>query len=216
MQDLVRAWSALLAPYRTAGDAEGTGRAVLARWGEPHRRYHDVKHLQGVLDAVDELVDSGTATNIDVDAIRLAAWYHDAVYAGRSDDEEQSALLAEADLTSLGVPAAVVNEVVRLVRLTVKHDPAPGDTNGAVLSDADLATLALPPERYQRNTVAIRSEYAHVPDADFRAGRARIIEALLAAPALYRTPLARQRWEQAARANLAAELAELVEPPGEG
>ena len=76
-----------------------------------------------------------------------------------------------------------------------------------MLSDADLAALAVPRERYEHNTAAIRAEYSHVPDDAFRRGRARVIGALLAAPALYRTPVARQRWEQAARANLTAELA---------
>lgn len=211
MQDLVQAWHTLLARYSTTGDPDGTGRAVLARWVQPHRRYHTVMHLRGVLGAVDEL----QAFAADADAVRLAAWYHDAVYACRSDDEEQSARLAESDLTALGVPAELVAEVARLVRMTVEHDPAPDDANGAVLSDADLATLALPAADYRRNGEAIRQEYAHVAESKFRAGRAPMIEALLAAPALYRTPAGRQRWEQAARANLTAELASLTEVPDE-
>jgi predicted metal-dependent HD superfamily phosphohydrolase len=85
-----------------------------------------------------------------------------------------------------------------------------------VLSDADLATLALPLEKYQDNTAAIRLEYAHVPEEAFRASRARVIDALLAAPALYRTQVGRDRWEQRARANLIDELASLAGPPGQG
>ena len=127
------------------GDTDATGRAVLARWAEPHRKYHTLTHLRGVLVAVDELAPSVLKTAADVDAVRLAAWYHDAVYDCRSDDEEQSARLAETDLASLGVSWELVAEVARLVRLTVEHDPAPDDGDGAVLSDADLATLALPP-----------------------------------------------------------------------
>ncbi|MCV7226120.1 HD domain-containing protein [Mycolicibacterium komossense] len=209
MQDLVEAWHNLLAPYSTTGDIDGTGRAVLARWAEPHRRYHTLEHLRGVLVAVDELAPAVLHTATDVAAVRLAAWYHDAVYAGRSDDEEQSARLAETDLAALGLPTELVAEVARLVRLTVEHDPAPDDRNGAVLSDADLAALALPRADYLANGKAIRTEYAHVRESEFRAGRSRIIEALLATPALYRTPEGRQRWERAARENLAAELAAL-------
>ena len=207
----MQAWRTLLAPYSTTGDAEGTGRAVLARWAEPHRRYHGITHLRGVLEAVDELASYAA----DPDAVRLAAWYHDAVYAGRSDDEEQSARLAELDLAELGLPAELVAEVARLIRMTIEHDPAPDDTNGAVLSDADLATLALPSADYQRNGEAIREEYAHVPEQQFRAGRAPMIRALLAMPALYRTLAGRQRWERAARENLTAELASLAEASGE-
>jgi predicted metal-dependent HD superfamily phosphohydrolase len=49
-----------------------------------------------------------------------------------------------------------------------------------------------------------------VPEAEFRVGRARIIEALLGAPFLFRTEPARQHWEAAARANLTDELATLA------
>ena len=179
---------------------------MLARWAEPHRRYHGLSHLRGVLDTVEELA----AYADDLDAVRLGAWYHDAVYAGQSDDEERSAQLAEADLTALDVPAALITEVASLVRMTIQHDPAPGDRNAEVLSDADLAVLALPPEQYRRNSGLIRQEYAHVPDVDFRAGRATMIHSLLDGPGLFRTPLGRELWEAAARANMTAELESLT------
>lgn len=180
---------------------------MLARWSEPHRRYHDTSHLRGILAAVEMLV----ALADDPDAVRLAAWYHDAVYAGQPDDEENSAQLAESELGALGLASALVAEVARLVRLTVTHDPDAGDRNGEVLSDADLAVLGLPPAEYGANTAKVRAEYGHVSDADFRAGRSRVIGSLLSAPALYRTAEGQARWEDAARVNLAAELQSLVD-----
>jgi predicted metal-dependent HD superfamily phosphohydrolase len=211
--DLLEAWQALIRAH-TSVDARDTGRALLASWAEPDRRYHTADHLRDVLSRVDELAAHAS----DPDAVRLAAWYHDAVYRGAPDDEENSARRAEAELTALGVAPALVAEVARLVRLTAAHDPPAGDRNGETLSDADLAILAVEPERYRRNTAAVRAEYAHVPEDTFRSGRARIIRALLAAPALYRTPVGRHQWEQRARANLAAELRDLApggmhEPP---
>ncbi|CAJ1578654.1 metal-dependent phosphohydrolase [[Mycobacterium] wendilense] len=205
MEELIRAWRALIAPHTSAPQAEEVGRALLASWSEPHRRYHDLVHLRGVLTAIDELAALAT----DPDAVRLAAWYHDAVYDGSPDDEERSARRAETELTALGVAADLVAEVARLVRMTVEHDPAPGDRNAEVLSDADLAALAVGAEDYRRNSAAIRSEYAHVSDEAFRAGRARVIEAMLVGPRLFRTEIARRRWEPQARANLQAELAQL-------
>lgn len=184
---------------------DDVGAALLGRWGEPHRSYHDLSHLRGILAGVDAL--EGFAD--DPDAVRLAAWYHDAVYAGQSDDEENSALLAESDLTDLGVDPAFVAEVGRLVRVTITHDPAAGDHNGQVLSDADLAVLAVPPADYQHNTARVRAEYGHVSDADFGLWRGRMIEAMLAGPSLYRTDEGRRLWEDAARTNLKAELAAL-------
>ncbi len=206
MQDLVQAWRALLQRHCDSPRAEAVGRAMLARWSEPHRRYHDVAHLRDVLGRIDELADHAD----DADAVRLAAWYHDVIYDARPDDEERSARQAEAELGGLGLPASLVAEVARLIRMTVEHDPAPGDRDAEVLSDADLAALAVPPEEYRRNSAAIRAEYSHVPEEKFRAGRARVIRALLGGPGLFRTPAARRRWEAAARANMTAELKTLT------
>ena len=187
-------------------DVDAAGTALLERWREPHRRYHDVEHLAEVLAAVDDLAGDAAAA----DVVRLAAWFHDAVYDGRpGDDEEASAVLAESVLASIGVPADRVARVAALVRMTAAHVPAEGDADAAVLSDADLAILAAPAERYARYAAAVRAEYAHVPDDAFRAGRAAVLRGLVAAPRLYRTAAARGRWEAAARANVAAELATL-------
>lgn len=197
----------LLARHSTEPDATAVGRALIASWSEPHRRYHSVEHLRNILAHVEEL--AGYAE--DADAVRLAAWYHDAVYEGRPDDEELSAQRAEAELSHLKVAPGVINEVMRLVRLTVTHDPEPGDRNGEVLSDADLAALAVPRERYVRNTAAIRAEYTHVPDEIFRKGRLQVLAALLEGPGVFRTERARQEWEAVARENLRAEFETLTD-----
>jgi predicted metal-dependent HD superfamily phosphohydrolase len=179
------------------------GADLLRRYGEPHRRYHTTEHLAAVLDHVDELADEAG----DAEAVRLAAWFHDAVYdPSRGDNEERSAVLAERMLADTDLPAETVAEVARLVRLTTTHDPRDDDRNGAVLCDADLAILAAPPDRYAAYAASVREEYAAVPDDAFRAGRAEILRSLLELPALFRTAPARERWEAAARHNLQTEL----------
>lgn len=184
------------------------GDELVARWAEPHRRYHTLDHLVRVLDGVDEF--GGHAD--DVAAVRYAAWFHDAVYDGgeaSADNEELSAQLAEAELPALGVPEARVAEVARLVRLTKGHEVADGDRNGAVLCDADLAVLGGDRKAYGAYTEAIRQEYAQFPDEVFRPGRAAVLRGLLELPQLFRTPVAVKRYEAKARANLTAEIAAL-------
>ncbi|MGW1077251.1 HD domain-containing protein [Streptomyces sp. NPDC002537] len=176
---------------------------LLRRWSEPQRRYHTVDHLVAVLDRVDELA----AHAEDADAVRLAAWFHDAVYRpDRSENEERSAHLAERALPELGIGAARTAETARLVRLTVTHDPAPGDRNGEVLCDADLAVLAGAPQEYAAYAAAVREEYGFVPDTAFREGRSAVLRQLLGLPHLFRTQLAQERWEPTARRNLTTEL----------
>ncbi|MET7846646.1 HD domain-containing protein [Streptomyces avermitilis] len=182
------------------------GENLLRRWSEPQRRYHTVEHLVAVLDRIDLLEEYAD----DPDVVRLAAWFHDAVYfPDRSENEERSARLAERALPEAGVSGARTAEVARLVRLTVTHDPADDDRDGRVLCDADLAVLAAPAEAYAAYAAAVREEYAFVPDAAFRAGRAAVLRQLLDLPRLFRTPYGEREWEERARENLREELARL-------
>jgi predicted metal-dependent HD superfamily phosphohydrolase len=194
---------ALMDRWRALGLPAVYGEKLLDRWSEPQRRYHTTAHLAAVLDRVDEL-DAHAA---DPDAVRLAAWFHDAVYRpDRSENEERSAHLAETALTEAGVAPERVAEVARLVRLTVTHDPAEGDHDGEVLCDADLAVLAGSAAEYAAYAAAVREEYGFVPDDDFREGRTTILRQLLSLPHLFRTPHGRDVWEPRARQNLLTEL----------
>lgn len=181
---------------------------LIARYEEPHRKYHNLRHLTEVLGIVDELADDAE----DPDAVRLAAWFHDAVYAASAEtsNEEASARLAEQILPVVGVPAARVAEAARLVRLTENHAAEDGDRNAAVLFDADLAILAASPARYDEYAQAVRAEHHEIPEEIFRPARARILGALLATPTLYRIPSARARFESRARTNVAAEMVALT------
>ncbi len=173
------------------------------------RGYHDLQHLAEVLQRIDEL---GGGDNVEV---VLAAWYHDAVYDGDGDNEERSAQLALDDLaqSALSEVGADPAEVARLVRLTATHRPEPGDHNGEVLSDADLAILAAGPDRYDAYTRGVRQEYAEYDDATFAAGRTAVLRDLLAKPTLFHTAHARALWEPLARSNVEAELSRLVDQP---
>lgn len=180
---------------------------ILAAYDEPTRRYHDRRHLAEVLDRIEELREEGE--RFDPLTVTLAAFFHDSVYDGERDAEERSATWAE-DALGAYLGADAVAEVARLVRLTETHDPAPDDHGGRVLSDADLAILAAPAERYAEYAATVREEYQHLSDEEFRAGRAQVLERLLEKESLFSTPFARISWEAAARANLAGEMETLT------
>ncbi|MHA7262916.1 DUF4031 domain-containing protein [Arthrobacter sp. TMN-37] len=203
---LASRWQALL-PGATALGAD-----LLERWNEPHRAYHDLRHLLAVLEALDALLgpDDGGLRR----PVLLAGWFHDAVYAGKAgEDEEASAALA-ARLLRGELPPAEVSEVERLVLLTRTHAPAPGDRAGALLCDADLSILGGRAGDYAGYVAAVRKEYAHVPDDAFTAGRADVVRHLLALDPLFRTEKGAALWTGRARANLQAELARLESPAG--
>jgi predicted metal-dependent HD superfamily phosphohydrolase len=187
------------------------GEDLLRRYAEPHRRYHTVDHLSAVLDRVDELAGGQE----DLFLVRLAAWFHDAVYAipaGQVSNEEASARLAIRTLSRVGLEQEDLTQVARLVRLTETHVPATRDPEGDLLCDADLAILAAEPAAYDRYVEQIREEYARVAEEEFLAARLAVLTTL-AGRELYRTGKGR-RLGPAARANLEREMRTLIDRLG--
>lgn len=192
----------------SAGWAEAGGR-LLERWSEPHRKYHAPHHLAAVLRAVGIVERAGELSADLRSAVLLAGWYHDAVYAGEAGrDEEESAQLAQQELGAM-LPAHVVDEVGRLIRLTASHQPENDDLAGAALVDADLEILGRDAQAYRRYMSQVRADYSHVSDTDFSQGRAQVLQRLLGAPRLFHTHVGYVRWEAAARANIEDELVQL-------
>lgn len=181
-------------------------RDLLARYAEPQRRYHNTEHLARVLEGVEEFA----GPDPDLYVVRLAAWFHDAVYAvpeGQVTNEEASARLVMRELGRAGLEQEDLNEIARLVRVTATHHPGTKDPNGDLICDADLAILGAPPEEYRHYVEGIRAEYAHVDEVDFVVGRHDILTALADGP-IYRTGRARKLLPQA-RTNLETELGNL-------
>ncbi|WP_418277803.1 DUF4031 domain-containing protein [Isoptericola jiangsuensis] len=221
--ELLARWATLWAPstpeQRRAVDEVGA--ELVDRWREPHRVYHSRLHLADALDRLDDLLGDGAPGSGRHAAVAL--WFHDAVHDGApgTDEERSAALARELLVPLLGIPARPggapttpddAAEVARLVLVTVDHDPDPDDTTGALVSDADLAVLGGPPARYRRYAAQVRAEYALVGEADFRTGRAAVLDQLLAlhtGPGLFRTTSGRARWAARTGTNLRAELASL-------
>ncbi|MBS0297676.1 MAG: phosphohydrolase [Proteobacteria bacterium] len=178
-----------------------------ARYAEPHRRYHSLAHIE------DCLAELATVSGLTADqrlTLERALWWHDAIYdPTRSDNEAESAALAERELSALGVPEAPRAEVARLILLTCGHTVAPGDRLGALMISIDLSILGRSPDAYDRYAAQIREEYAHVPDALYRAGRAAVMRRFLEAETIYADPAFAARFETPARANIAREIAAL-------
>lgn len=194
-------------------EVEAAARRLLDRWSEPERSYHGVSHLIDLLQHVDELQQETHSPH----AVRLAAWYHGAVfdaaesaaYAHRGgEDEAASAEVAREELTALGVPDGAVESVATMVAGLARHSSPDAGGDSAVLSDADLAILASDPQRYRSYLHKVREEYAHIPVDDYLKARRAIVGRLLARSPLYTSPLG-SGWERQARENLTAELARI-------
>jgi predicted metal-dependent HD superfamily phosphohydrolase len=211
-RQLAAAWDNLLSPFAVPDQASAAAFADLtARYSDESRAYHNLTHLSEILAVINRLAESAREGT----AIRLAAWFHDAIYDSRANDnEERSADLAETVLRGFGLPQALLAEVKRLILLTKRHDAAADDADGHILLDADLAILGADAARYDDYARAIRREYAWVADDACRAGRSGVLEGFLKRPRIYFTAALFQSHECPARRNLQRELNLLRESYG--
>ena len=180
---------------------------LIARYSEPHRRYHTMAHIQ---DCLDQVRTSDDLTDAERDLLEAAVWFHDAIYdPTRHDNEAESGRLARERLSSEGADPAFTAEVERLILLTAGHRVEDGDRLGARLVSIDLSILGADAARYDAYARAIRQEYAHVPEDAYRDGRAAIMGRFLESPGLYADPIWAARCEARARENIAREIAAL-------
>lgn len=183
---------------------EAIWREIAARYGEPHRAYHNLTHLEEMFAVLDDATGEAVP-----EAVSLAVWFHDIVYDPTSrSNEADSAALAGRLLTDW-VNVALLEQVERLILLTKRHETAADDTHGALLLDADLAVLGALRQRYREYAYAIRQEYRHVSDSDYGVGRTAVLTRFLELPVIYKTRPVRHRLEQRARQNLHWELSQL-------
>ena len=189
------------------------GTNLITLWSTPDRAFHNLRHLIDLLTRVDELSEETR----NPDLVRLAAWYHGAIFSVSADqamhrnggeDEAASAALAYEELTMAGVSEKNANRVSELIMNLRRHDLPTSDIDAAALSDADLGCLAIEPQRYREYSHLIYSEYAHLPLLSYLRTRTTIVRKLLARDRLFASPLG-QHWERPARENLEAELRRL-------
>src|SRR5699024_2064053 len=147
------------------------GRRLIERWSDENRKHHNLRRLVSVLARVDELA----AETHSPDLVRVAAWYHGAVfrmdqthvYSRRGGiDEGASADLAREELAGLGVPPERIERVAELIHALARHHVPDGDLDAMALCDANLGGLAAEPQKYATYRREVREEYSNVPDPD--------------------------------------------------
>ena len=202
---LLRCWVELAHNLSLVGDVEAVGSDLLRRYAEPHRRYHSITDSHECLALLDTVVHMAD----DALAIEAAIWFHDAIYEGGADDnEERSAELASDTLTGLGAPVVLAETVSALVAAT-DHCAPPGEPDARLLCDIDLYPLAATTKQFDANTEALRAE-ADLTDVEFDRHRKAFMEKMLSREAIYYTDHFHRQLEPAARANMGRVLVDLA------
>ncbi len=200
-------WRRLWAELGAASVNGGLLNQLVAAYSERHRHYHTLQHLRECL-AHAEATRTLARRPAEVE---LALWFHDAVYDPvRGDNEERSAAWAHASVLAAGCAPEVADRIRAHVLATAGHAPDAQDADRALLLDIDLAVLGASYARFDEYERQVRAEYAHVPEAAWREGRARVLRGFLGRPRLYGTDVYHEALEARARENLARSLQRLA------
>ena len=203
--DHASAWQAMWQAFGVQHPNPQLLAQLLARWAEPHRKYHSTEHLNACLRHFAQMQQAAERPH----EVQMALWFHDAVYElGRADNEQRSADWARDAMLAAGIDADVAQRVHALVTVT-RHDCAPTTQDAEVLLDIDLAILGQPGRVFERYEAQIADEFAAVPLAQRRSRRRAILQQFLDRPHIYHTALFHSLYEAQARANLAWSIGRL-------
>ncbi|WP_201628262.1 hypothetical protein [Psychrobacter maritimus] len=183
---------------------------IAVRYNESQRAYHSLQHIQQLFTQFEQIKHHLNKPHI----IALALFYHDVIYAPtRSDNELKSAEYA-VDSLSPYLTAEQCQYIYALIMMTASHQIADIDegsdkarkSDAAYLLDMDLSILGASWPEYEQYAQAVRQEYAHISNIDYRVGRIAVLKGLLAHPTLYLTDYYSTRLETQARENIKREI----------
>jgi predicted metal-dependent HD superfamily phosphohydrolase len=202
MNELRRSWDRAWNGIGGSAGGEDLFDQLVARYAEPHRKYHSLQHLGEGLAALEPALHLAAHPA----EVEVALWFHDAIYeTRRSDNEARSAAWARTALIEAHVPGEAAGRVHDLVMAT-SHAALPAVPDEQLLVDVDLSILGAAEPRFAEYERQIREEYSFVPGWLFKRKRRAVLRGFLERPCIYSTPHFRAALEQRARQNLSHAL----------
>lgn len=192
-------------------------------YSEPHRHYHTLKHIEDVLNLVDEISSSYQYSsclkdNVTDCLIRLAAFFHDFEYdiLNGSRSVQNSGIYAYNACLRLGLSKELSLEVQELVMITENHEFKAELQSTCIIQeiliDSDMAILGSNRESYLEYAANIRKEYLtkYTPE-EFRIGRIQFLLGQIGKP-IYYTDWGKTHYQETAQENMKYETYLLSDP----
>jgi len=200
-------WQALVTAIdadRTAGDAVWD--ELIRHYSEPQRLYHNLSHIMVLL----RYAETHRHQIQELETVELAIWFHDVIYDTHlPDNERRSAAWSRRAMMAMQIEKSRMLAVLQCIVATENHELAASHMPDLPLFlDMDIAILGSRENIYKEYSELIRAEYGWMPIEQYRLGRGKFLQTLLARPTIFLTP-AMAELEHQARLNLAAEWREL-------
>ena len=124
--------------------------------------YHNFMHTQHVVQAVNEIGMEESVSDDDLEALLLAAWFHDTGFTvGFENHEEKSKKIAGKFLQGKSFSKSKIEKVHALIDVT-KMPQKPTNKNEQIICDADLQHLGT--ELFAEKSNLLRSEWEQLGD----------------------------------------------------
>ena len=197
-------WQSLLQPFRVEPIAAyKLFFDLTAAYASTDRFYHNLAHIQQVLDTIDLM----RSLSQNLAALEFAAWFHDVIYNPKAkDNEEKSAAYAADVLTDIVISPETIDSAVNLILTTKNHQAIENSIDSQIFLDADLSILGASETEYRNYAVAIRQEYYWLSEGEYRTGRKQVLEILLKRERIYFTEQMFTTLEEKARQNIQEEI----------
>ena len=183
---------------------------IAMRYNESQRVYHSLQHIRQLFGQFEQVKHHLNEPHI----IALALFYHDVIYEPTCVDNELKSAEYAVESLSPYLSAEQCQYIYALIMMTASHqiddidkksDKAK-ESDAAYLLDMDLSILGASWSEYQQYAQAVRQEYAHISNVNYRVGRISVLKGLLAHPTLYLTDYYHSQLENQARQNIEREI----------
>ncbi|MBN1175839.1 hypothetical protein JXA48_04305 [Candidatus Woesearchaeota archaeon] len=179
-------------------NAEKVFDIILEHHQKPHRAYHNITHVSHMLDGLNNSEDIAE----DKTAIKIAIWFHDAIYdPTKKDNEEKSAELAYNQCIDNGILEEESQKIKKLI-LATKHSTTPQTNDEKIIADLDLVVLGLDLKTFKIYSEALRKEYDFVGEVQYWKNRKIVFERFLEQEKLFYTEFFKEKYEKQALKNI--------------
>jgi predicted metal-dependent HD superfamily phosphohydrolase len=122
--------------------------------------YHNLRHTKEVVVAAKEIAEQEGLTEIELENVITAAWFHDLGYeCDLSNHEAEGVRLLKEQLTSWGISDSRINEIATII-LSTKMPQTPTNKLSEVMCDADLYHVST--DSFDERSKALRAELKSV------------------------------------------------------
>lgn len=152
---------------------------IVKRWNEPHRFYHNIDHLNFLVDTFRQMYDNSEITAEEMSTLILVAFFHDVIYDPKRDDNEAKSVdYFRKSCEDGSMKTGFADQVMNMI-LDTSYRIEPKDKLSKIFWKADNSVLGLPVNKLIEVEHKIFQEFQFAPYDKYRKGRIEFLESSL-------------------------------------